>query len=263
MPTLQVNIDGESRELDFGEVELPEGYDLVSPDNASSKGYFTQAQLNAKVKEINKSKVSKAKKDLSDDQDFHREIFENYGIELDDDGNPTGLKPEVDIDQVKQNLSSKLSEKYEKQLSEKENQASTLKNRLIEQSILSATKGLWKDDFTSHHDNGRVKPIVVKQFGDLFDVDENGNIALKDSSGEGFEMGPKGQHISPEDYLNNQEKFGGYMKDKRQGASGYQGSGQHKGKRTYTQNEIKNMSDAEYEKNREDILKAQSEGRVQ
>lgn len=264
MATLQVTIDGETHEVDISNVQLPENLDLVSPDNANAKGYFTQAQLNAKAKEINKEKVSKAKKDLMDDEEFLQEAANRkWGISFDEEGNPQGLKPEVDVDQVRKKAVESVKSEYESQIEEISTKASTYKERLIEQSILSATKGVWKEQFTKHQDDGRVKPIVVNQFRDQWGIDDRGQVALRDSEGEGFAVNAKGQHITPDDYLTNQDKFGDYMVDRRQRGSDFQGGAGGDGKPVFTEQEIENMSDREYEKNRDEILKAQSEGRVQ
>lgn len=264
MPTLQVKMDGETHEVQLSDVQLPENHDLVTPDNANSKGYFTQAQLNAKAKEINKEKVSKAKKDLMDDEEFLQEAANRkWGISFDQEGQPQGLKPEVDVDEVRRKAVENVKSDYESKIEDVSSKASTYKERLIEQSILSATKGQWKEPYTKPQDDGRVKPMVVNQYKDMWDIDERGNVALKDSEGEGFAVGPKGQHITPDEYLTNRDKFGDYMVDNRQKGSGFQQGGRENGKPVFTQKQIAEMSDAEYEKNREEIKKAGAEGRVQ
>lgn len=264
MPTLQVEIDGETHEVDTSRVTLPEEYDLVSPDNASSKGYFTQAQLNEKAKQINKEKVKKAKKDLENDEKFLKEAAsKKWGISFDEDGEPKGLKPEVDVDEVRRKAVESVKGDYESKLEDWQGKAQTFKEKLKEKEILAATKGEWKDEYVKPQDDGRVKPIAVNQFKDMFDIDERGQVALKDQDGEGFVVNAKGQHITPDDYLTNREKFGDYMQDNRQKGSGFQGGGGGKnGKPVFSEEEISKMSDAEYEDKRDEIKKAAAEGRV-
>lgn len=264
MPTIQVQKDGETLEYDVSDVTLPENYDLVSPDNANSKGYFTQAQLNAKAKEINKEKVSKAKKDLKNDDDFLKSAAsEKWGISFTEEGKPKGLKPEVDVDEVRKQAVESVKGEYESQLEETQSKASTYKERLIEQSILSATKGQWQESYTKPQDDGRVKPIVVNQYKNLWDIDDRGKVALKDQTGEGFAVGPKGQHISPDEYLANRDKFGDYMVDTRQKGSGFQQGGRENGKPVFTEQEIENMSEKDFAKNEDAIMEAMAEGRIQ
>lgn len=264
MPTIQVTIGEDTHEVDLSAVELPENYDLISPDNASSKGYFTQAQLNAKAKEINKSKVDKAKKDLMDDEEFLQEAANRkWGISFNEEGQPQGLKPEVDVDEVRRKAVENVKKDYDTKVDEISSQAKTYKQKLIEQSILSATKGTWKESYTKSQDDGRVPPIVVNQYKDLFDITDDGKVALKDQSGEGFDPGPTGQYRTPDEYLNNKEKFGDYMNDTRQKGSGFQGGAGGNGQTVMSRKDIAKMSDAEYEKHREEIKKAGAEGRVQ
>lgn len=264
MPTIKVTIGEETHEVDLSAVELPENYDLINPDNASSKGYFTQAQLNAKAKEINKSKVEKAKKDLMEDEEFLQEAANRkWGISFNEEGQPQGLKPEVDVDEVRRKAVENVKKDYDGKLEEVNTKASTYRDRLIEQSILSATKGAWKESYTKPQDDGRVKPIVVNQYKDLWDIDERGQVALRDQDGEGFVVNAKGQHITPDEYLTNKEKFGDYMNDTRQKGSNFQGGGGNNGQTIMSRKDIAKMSDAEYAKHREEIKKAGAEGRVQ
>lgn len=259
---IQVTIGDNTHEVDLSSVQLPDGADIITPENASSKGYFTQAQLNAKAEEINKKKVERAKKDLRDDEDFRRDILMDYGIKLDENGKPTGLKPDFDPEEWKAKKAKELTKPLEEQLEKVDSDRKKLKDRLIEQSILSATKGAYKDEFTDYGDDGRVKPIVVNQYRDLFDIDDRGQVVLRDKDGEGFAIDGKGQHVTPDRYLLDKDKFGKYLKDTRQEGSNFQSGGNRNGKPVYSQKDIKKMSDDEYAKHRADILAATGEGRV-
>lgn len=265
MPTLKVHLDDETHEVDTDQVELPEDYDLVHPDNASQKGYFTQAQLNNKIQNRLKKERKKVKSDLKEDDEFLKETAEQrFGIQFDEDGNPKGLEPDVDPDEIRKKAMDKVREDYEPKLEKEQKQKQTYKQRLIEKDILSATKGDWREEYTKYQDKGRVKPIAVNQFKELFDVDEDGNVALLDSDGEGFAVNPQGQHITPGEYLTDEDKFGDFMVDKRQKGSGFnKGDGSKNGKPVFTEKEIAEMSDAEYEEKRDEIKRAQADGRVQ
>lgn len=265
MAKARVEVDGETKEVDLSSIDLPENHDVVTPDNASSKGYFTQAQLDQKIENRLSREDKKLKKQLKKDEQFLQEAANHqWGISFDEEGKPQGLKPEVDIEKVKRETAESLESEYEEKLQNTKSKASTYKDRLIEQSILSATKGDWKETYTKYQDDGRVKPMAVKQYKDLWDIDDNGDVALLDKSGEGFAVNAKGQHIHPDDYLTDRDKFGDYMHDNRQKGSGFGGgAGNANGKRVYTEAEVNAMSEKEYAENRDEIKKAMAEGRVQ
>lgn len=262
---LKVEIDGEVKEVDDSKVELPENYDLVNPDNASSKGYFTQAQLDKKIENRLSREDTKIKKQLKKDPEFLQDAAkQQWGISFDEEGQPKGLKPEVDVDEVRREAVENVKGKYESEIEDLSSQKNTYKSKLIEKSILSATKGDWKEEYTKHQDEGRVKPIAVNQFRDLFDLTDDGQVALKDSSGEGFHPSPNGGYVTPDEYLTDRDKFGDYMHDNRQKGSGFQGgAGGGNGKPVFTEAEIEAMTDDEYEENRPEIKKAAAEGRIQ
>lgn len=247
----KATINGEEVELKAEDLTpTQEGYALITPDSVP-KGYFNQEAVNNIVKEnVNKTK-ERVKGELADDESFQKQILSKYNIQVGEDGKPKGLKPTVDVDEVKKNITKELSEKYEQ---EKNKLQQTLENRnkaVVKNSIMSAVKGNWKDDWTEPFDGS--EPMAVTQFMDKFTVDDNGNAVLKDTDNDGIKFKGDGKPYTPQDYLLDEERFGKLFADKRQRSTGTSPSGNPSG-RKYSEEEVKSMSDEEYEANREDIL---------
>ena len=254
-----VTVNGEQVEVSLSDIVLDENQIILDKNNPP-KGWFTQAQLDAKVKEINKTKTTKAKEELRSDTEFHQEVLSQYNISLGEDGKPKGLKPDFDPQEWIQKKSQELTKPLKDELDNFKSRYERAKRARIEDAILAATKGQFKDEFTTSKDEGRVKPIVVNQFRDLFDENDDGKIVLKDADGH-WARDINGHPVTPGKYLSDAEKFGDWMIDKRQRGSGFQNGGTGS-KPRFTEAQISKMSDAEYEKHRNDILEASADGRV-
>jgi len=254
----KVKIGEEVHEVDVSSIELEEGQMIVDRDNPPS-GLFTQKALDEKVKDISRKKIEKAKQELADDSDFHKQVLSKFNISLDESGRPMGLKPDFDPDEWKSKAAKELTKPLNERIESLQSKYNRAKQAMIEDKILAATKGIYDERFTKPGDNGKVKPIVVNQFRDMFDENENGVIALRD--GEGFAVDGAGDPITPEKYLTDDKRFGDWMVDRRQRGSGFQGGSPSSGKR-FTREQLAKMSDAEYEKNREAIQQAQTEGMI-
>jgi hypothetical protein len=244
-------IDGKTVELKAEDLTPNEGYAIITPDNVP-KGYFNQDALNNIVKEnVNKTKEN-YKNSLLEDKDFQKSILSRYNIQLDGEGKPVGLKPTVDVDEVKKNVTKELSAKYEE---EKNNLTKVLENRnkaVIKNSIMSAVNGNWKVDWTEPFDNS--EPMAVTQFMDKFIVDDNGNAVVKDTENGGIKFKGDGKPFTAKDYLLDEERFGKLFADKRQRSTNTAAGGGNG--RKYSEEEVSKMSDAEYASNREEILKS-------
>lgn len=247
---IKATIDGKEVELSPDQIQLGEGFALITPDNVP-KGYFNQDAVNKIVKEnVNKTKDS-VRNNLLEDADFQSEILSKHNIALDESGKPKGLKPTVDVDEVKQNVTKELSNKYQKELDQLKTQIESRNKAVIENSIMSTVKGKYKEDWVKPF--GDDKPLVIKQFSDKFTVDENGNAVLKDTENGGVKYKGDGKPYTPQDYLLDESNFGDLFADNRQRGSGTNPAGS-KAVKIFSEEEVKNMSDEEYEKNREDIL---------
>jgi hypothetical protein len=254
----KVKIGDETHEVDVSAIQLDENQLIIDRENPPS-GLFTQKALDEKVKDISRKKIEKAKQELADDEDFHKQVLSRFNISLDDRGKPTGLKPDFDPDEWKRSQAKELTRPLQQQVETLQTKYERAKRARIEDKILAATKGVYDERFTKPGDNGKVRPIVVNQFRDMFDEDDNGEIRLRE--GDGFAVDSNGDPITPDKYLTDADKFGDWMIDRRQKSSGFQG-GTPSGGRRFTREQLAKMSDAEYAKNREAIQQAQTEGLI-
>jgi hypothetical protein len=195
--------------------------------------------------------VDKAKQDLLKDAEFKRSVLGEFNISLDENGKPKGLKPDFDPDQWKQEQAKRLTEPLQNELVQTKEQLGKFKQGMVKAEILKAANGLLKKEFLQSY-TGTDDPFVVKQFGDMFDVDESGRVAAKDADGTWMVDG--NGRVTPDKFFEAQrEKFGHLYEDKRQRGSGANPGG---GGQTYTEEQIAKMSDAEYAQHRETILKS-------
>ena len=243
-------IDGKQVELTPDQIKAKQdGYGVITPDNVP-KGYFNEEAVNKIVKDnVNKTK-ERVKSDLLEDEGFQKSVLSRYNIQLGEDGNPKGLKPTVDVDEVKQNITKELSSQYEERINNMQSELESRNKAVIQSSILSAVNGQYKEDWTKSFDGS--EPLVVKQFQDKFTVDENGRAVVKDPENGGIKYKGDGNPMTPQDYLLDEGRFGELFADKRQRSTGTNAGG--KSQRKYSEEEVGNMSDEEYEANREDIL---------
>jgi len=256
---IKVKIGDDIHEVSIDQLELGDNQVLIDRNNPP-KGFFTQKALDETVQQRLSKEQEKVRNNLRDDKKFHSEILGAYNISLDDNGNPKGLKPDFDPQDWIKNKSQEITKPLKEELENFKTKYDRAKRARIEDAILASTKGLFQDQFTKSIDDGKVKPIVVNQFRDLFDEDDNGQIVLKDADGN-YAIDGSGNRITPDKYLTNSEKFGDWMIDKRQRGSGFQNGASGSGQR-FTQDQIAKMSESEYERNREAIQKATAEGRI-
>lgn len=251
---ITVNIDGQDYEVDKSALSLPETYDIVDTENPP-KGLFTQEALNAKVQD----RLAKEPEKLKNDDKFVREVLAQKGIVLDDDGKPKGLEPTEDPDEIRKQVSRQVSEKYEGQLEEMKSQIENRNRAVVESAIMNAASGTWKDHWTKSYDGN--KPLIVKNFADRISVDDQGRDVVLDEEGNKMYKG-NGEPVRTKDYLTDADKFGEEFKDKRQRTSGFQGGEPNGSVRSFTEEEIANMSEKEYKENREAIQKATAAGMI-
>ena len=248
---IKAKIDDKEFEFTPDQLELPEGYALVTPDKVP-KGYYTEEAVQERIKERLKNTANNVKSDLAEDESFHQQILAKYNISLGEDGKPKGLKPDFDPDEWKQKQAKELTKPYEEKLKQKDEQLHSFKNGLVRAELLKAANGRFKEDFIKSY-TGNDDPFVVKQFADLFDVDEGGNVAMKDKDGT-FAVTGDGSRITPEKFFDeNSDKFSNLMQDKRQKGSGFKGGSSGNG-RTFSKEEISKMSPEQYAEHRESIL---------
>ena len=254
-----VTVNGEQVEVSLSDIVLDDNQIIIDKNNPPSD-LLTKKAHNAILQDRLEKRDKNIVSDLLEKKEIHEQVFAKYNISLDDDGKPKGLKPDFDPQEWIQKKSVELTKPIKDELENFKTRYERAKRARIEDAILAATKGQFKDEFTTSKDEGRVKPIVVNQFRDLFDENENGQIVLKDADGN-WAIDNDGMPVTPGKYLSNAEKFGDWMVDKRQKGTGFQ-NGAAGGKKFYTRDQIDNMSSKEFAENQSDILVAAKEGRI-
>ena len=251
---IKVKTDDGEIEVTPDQLQFDEGYSLITPDNVP-KGYFTQEALNKTISERLDRDREKQREKLAQDPDFKKSILSEYNISLDDKGQPKGLKPDFDPEEWKKSKVKELTEPYESKLKEKETQLQSMKQGLVRAEIMKTASNLFDEKFVKSF-TGEDDPFVVKQFADQFDVDDSGNVYKKDPQG-GFAVHNDGSNITPSKFFElNKDKFSGMLRDNRQRGANLNAGGNSQSK--FTEDQIKNMTDSEYEANREAILASAS-----
>jgi hypothetical protein len=249
---IKVRINDEEVEVTPDQITMPEGYAMITPDSIP-KGYFTQEALNKTISDRLERDREKTREKLLQDSDFKKTILSEYNIALDEEGKPKGLKPEFDTEEWKRNNVKQLTEPLQKQLEEKESKLNSFKKGLIRAEIMKSASNLFQEQYLTSF-TGEDDPFIVKQFADSFDVDETGNVLLRDKEG-GFAMDNQGNYFDPAKFFkSNETKFAPLMKDNRQRGAGLNPGGS--GGTRFTEEQVKSMSDEDYAKHREDILKS-------
>ena len=212
---IKAKIDDKEVELKPEQLELGEGFALITPDKVPD-GYYNEDAVQKRIQERVKNTAENARKEAESDEEFQKRILSKFNISLGEDGKPKGLKPDVDVEEVKKNLTKEISSQYETQINEFKEKLTNRDKAVIESSILSAVSGVYKDDWVKPYGD---KPLVVKQFSDRFTVDENGNAVLKSEDG-GIRYKGDGSPMTAKDYLLSDE-FAELRKDQRQSGSGF------------------------------------------
>ncbi len=248
---IKVKTDDGEIEVTPDQLQFEEGYALITPDNVP-KGYFTQEALNQTISERLKRDREKQREQLLQDADFKKSVLSEFNISLDDKGQPKGLKPDFDPEEWKRTKVKELTEPYEVKLKDKDSQLNSMKQGLVRAEIMKTASTLFDEKFVKSF-TGEDDPFVVKQFADQFDVDEKGNVLKKDPQG-GFAVHNDGSNITPSKFFElNKDKFSGMLRDNRQRGANLNAGGNGSPTK-FTEEQIKGMSDAEYEANREAIL---------
>jgi len=218
------NIDGKEVELKADQIKAKEeGYAVVTPDRVPD-GYYTESALQSKMGERAKRAKEDARKAFLDDKEFHRDVFGRYDVTLDDEGNPKGLKPDVDIEQVKQNVAERLKNEYESKIQSKDQKLQSILGKAKKSSIIEGAQRIGIDAKYLEPLVEGGSPYLVREVEDNFDWnDEINDYALKDQDGT-FAVDGNG-FITPQKFFEqNTDRFKHMLKDQRQKGSGF-GSG--------------------------------------
>lgn len=266
---VQVTIDGETYTVSPENLSLPDGAQLVGPDDTPD-GYVKRSMLESQVSSA-KEGLRKPEEILGDD-DLFRRAAKRRGYEVDEDGEL--VVPNSDdgpnIDEIEERFEQERLKPLEQEKEKAESQAQMFKRRALRGSLIEAGKKLGVKDYLLSSDDGRTPPIV-RMFGDEFEYDEeHDKFALQKSDGEGFEYASDPSegdpYAGPVDFLKrlqSKDEYADMFKDNRPGDTGLgETNGQSGGKKVWKASEIENMSQEELEKHEDDIMEAMEEGRV-
>lgn len=221
---MKVTIDGTEHEITQDDLSLDDGYALITPDNVPD-GYYTQDALESKIKTRLSKAEDNVKDRLKDDQSFHKSVLDKYGVSLGADGKPKGLKPEVDIDEVKQNVAQQLREEYEAKIAEKDNKLNAFINKGLKNAISEGAQAIGIDDKFLNPLVEGGDPYLVKELSDKFkynaDIDD---YALLEDDGT-FKVDGNGVVTTKKFFEKNTDRFKDMLKDNRQRGSQFNGQG--------------------------------------
>lgn len=243
-----VTIDGEQKEIDAENVQLPEGY--ATPDDVANN-YVTKDSVNNLIQQRLDRNTKSTREKLLGDNDFQLQVLKKRGVPLDDKGNPK--VKDIDIDQIKNNIISEQVEPLKNQLNQ-------IRTQSLKSQLLNAAREANVDDKLLKKVNGS-DPLIVNAFKDRFKFDEEtGQFGLTDAQGnfkyKGGDASADNPYAGPGELFSELKKSDEYVdwfKDERQRGSGFGGNGSG-AKQKFSEDEIQNMSDEEYAKNREKIL---------
>lgn len=221
---MKVTIDGKQHEIEPSDLELGEGFALITPDNVPD-GYYTQDALESKIKTRLSKAEENVKSRLAEDNSFHKQILDQYGVSLGPDGKPKGLKPEVDIDEVKKNVAESIKEQYEKEKSELKSKLDNFVNKGLKSTIVEGANKIGIDGKYLEPLVEGGDPYLVKELSDKFAYnDEIGDYAMLDNDGT-FAVDGNGFVTTDKFFEKNTEKFKHMLKDQRQRGSNFKGQG--------------------------------------
>ena len=209
-------IDDKEIELKPENLKFGEGFALITPESIPS-GYYNEEAVQKRIQDRLKNTAQNARKEAEEDADFHKRIFSKYNVSIGDDGKPKGLKPDIDVEELKSKIAKDIAGEYETKISDYKEKLTKRDKAVVESAILSATSGTFKDEWVKPYAGN--SPLVVKNFADQFTVDDQGRAVVVDEQGEVRYKGD-GSPMTPKDYF-SQEDFKDLLKDQRQRSSGF------------------------------------------
>lgn len=216
-------IDGKEVELKPDQIKAKgEGFGVLTPDNVPD-GYYTENALQSKISDRVKRAKEDTRKALSDDSDFHNSIFSKYGVSLDEEGKPKGLKPDVDINEIKKSVADQVKTEYEKKLEERENKLKSVLGKAKKSSIIEGANSIGIDGQYLEPLVEGGSPYLIRELEDRFEWnDEINDYSQLDSDGT-FKVDGNGFVTASKFFEQNKEKFKHMLKDQRQKGSGFGG----------------------------------------
>lgn len=221
---MKVTIDGKQHEITKDQLSLDDGYALITPDSVPD-GYYKQEAMESKIKERLSKAKENAKSELLEDPQFNKQVLSKYNVQLDSDGKPVGLKPTVDVEEVKRNVAESIKSEYEEKLQAKEQKINQFINKGLNSAIVEGASRIGIDGKYLEPLVEGGSPYLVKEMADNFIYsDEVGDYVLKDKDGTPKIEGDG--YLTVDKYFEkNTEKFKPMLKDNRQRGSNFNGQG--------------------------------------
>lgn len=221
---IKVTIDGKEHEVEDDALSMPDGYGLITPDNIPD-GFYRKEAMESKIQERIKKAKDNAKSDLLEDSGFNKEVLSKYGIQLDDDGSPKGIKTSSDVEKIKKEVAEQIKADYESKLQEKDSKLNSLLGKGKKSSIIEGASKIGIDGKYLEPLVEGGNPYLVREVEDQFEWnDEISDYALKDKDGT-FAVDGNGFVTTEKFFQKNQEKFKHMLKDTRQRGSNFNGQG--------------------------------------
>lgn len=217
-------IDGKEVELKASDLKPKEGYAIITPDSVPD-GYYSEQALQQKIKDRTKNTAENAVEEALDKPEFQKRILDKYGISLDKEGKPKGLKPDVDVDEVKRTVAEQIKTEYEAKLNQLQSSLDGFKSKGLTGAIVGGANKIGIDGKYLEPLVEGGSPYLVKELSDQFAWnDEIGDYALKDKDGT-FAVDGNGFVTTQKFFEKNTEKFKHMLKDQRQRGSNFSGQG--------------------------------------
>lgn len=211
---IKLTINGKEIETSPDNIQLPDGYGIVSPDSDS---YVKKEKHESILQDRIHSAKRSSKEEFLSDKEFHQSVLEQYNARLGDNGEIVGVKPDIDLEEAERKITKRVSAKYEGPLEEKEKYINTLHDSLKKSQLVDAVRDKFEDYMLDSLDG--EEPLVYLKFKERFQVDESGRAYAVGDDGTTI-FTNDGEPMGPEEYFND-PKFEKYMKKERQKGSGF------------------------------------------
>lgn len=214
------NIDGKEVELKAEDLTPKEGFAIITPDSVPD-GYYKKEAMETKIQERIKKAAKNAEDDLLNDESFNKQVLSKYGIQLNDDGKPKGLKTQEDVEQLKMQIAEQVKKEYEGKLQDRDSKLNSLLGKGKKSAIIEAASKIGIDGKYLEPLVEGGSPYLVREVEDKFEWnDEISDYALKDTDGT-FAVDGNGYVTTQKFFEKNTDNFKHMLKDQRQRGSNF------------------------------------------
>lgn len=224
-------------------------------ENESPQGFIPTARMQDEVKRRVTSAKKNARNELAADDEFVRELIEGRGGELREDGTIKGAAK--DVRQLEDQWKAKHLMPLQQKIDDSSKQIERFRTKALEADVLQAAAeaGVKPAFLKPLTDNAEAPIVTMLKSSFAYDSDTD-RWGLKE--GDSFKYGPDGRPAGAKhliESLKANESYAEYFQPVKLKGSNYQGNDSTSNNRKFTPEQIAAMTDAEYEANREAILK--------